>query len=211
MREREVRDVRIMSLIEEESKGDEEMSEGEGVSVGTVEAGKLSGGDEKNERGEGEVEEVAMLFLEKEVEDEEDEEEKQKEDILYGVIEEVKEQTVTVRMSPFLVQSVEAAAFKADVDATQATFECHSPCVGDIVKVLPICLSLADKWVQLDVDVEGVRYLKFVEANAEFEIEGLICGIESHYATVVLSQDIFGKLEISELAEGGGEMVQGKS
>ncbi|MFP3038266.1 MAG: hypothetical protein ACKERG_01290 [Candidatus Hodgkinia cicadicola] len=214
---REVRDVRVMSLVEEEITGDEEMAEEWGDGAETAEAGKLSGEGEKNERSEEEVEEVAVLFLEKsEVEDEEDEEDEEKEEkegILYGVVEEVTKQTATLRMSLSLVQSVETAAFKVDVGKTQAvqpTLEHLPPNYGDIVKILPICLSLADRQIKLDVDVEGAQYLKFFEANAEFTIEGLICGIESNYAIVALSEDVFGKLEISELLEGGSETVQGK-
>ncbi|MFP3038371.1 MAG: hypothetical protein ACKERG_01905 [Candidatus Hodgkinia cicadicola] len=107
---------------------------------------------------------------------------------------------------------MEAAAFEVGADGTQAVrpaLRRRLACVGDIVKVLPRRLSLADKRVELDVDGEGVRYLKFVEANAEFVIEGLVCRIESNYVIVALNKGVFGKLEIRELLEdnGGTEQV----
>ncbi|MFP3038105.1 MAG: hypothetical protein ACKERG_00450 [Candidatus Hodgkinia cicadicola] len=162
-------------------------------------------GDGRDADDGGDDDSVAMLFLEESVED-------GKEGIVYGIVEEVTEQAVMVRMSPSLVQSVEASVFKADVDKTQAVLpaaELRPPSVGDIVKVLPVCLSLAEKQVELDVDVEGLRYLKFVEANIESAVEGLISGIESNYAIVLLDKDIFGKLEIVELLRDGGVHAEG--
>ncbi|MFP3039180.1 MAG: hypothetical protein ACKESB_00405, partial [Candidatus Hodgkinia cicadicola] len=131
--------------------------------------------------------------------------------VLYGVVEEVTAQTVMVRMSLSLVQSVKATAFEVGGSRPQtgrSVLERRPPCVGDVVKVLPRRLSLADKWVELDVDAEGGRYLKFVEANAEFVIEGVIRRIESNYVIVALSKGVFGKLEISELLEGDSGTVQ---
>ncbi|MFP3039783.1 MAG: hypothetical protein ACKESB_03570, partial [Candidatus Hodgkinia cicadicola] len=188
----EERDVRIAVAKEEVVKAGKREVEEE-----TVKAGNLD-----EDGGKDEV--VAVLFLGEPAVD-------AKEGILYGIVEEVTEQTVMVRMSPSLVQSVEAAVFKADVDETQAvrhTPELRRASVGDVVKVLPECLSLADKRVKLDVDVEGLRYLKFVEANIEFAIEGLISGIESSYAIVALSKGIFGKLEITDLREEDSGIVQ---
>ncbi|MFP3039694.1 MAG: hypothetical protein ACKESB_03125, partial [Candidatus Hodgkinia cicadicola] len=160
-----------------------------------------SEGDESDGGG---GEEVAMLFLERS-------EDGKKEDIVYGIVEEVTEQTVMLRMSPSLTQHVEAAAFEAATDEAQATQHesaTQSVAVGDVVKVVSVCLSLADKLVLLNVDVEGARYLKFVEANIEFVIEGLISEIESNYAIVALDYNVFGKLEISDLQDATSEETQ---
>ncbi len=124
--------------------------------------------------------------------------------IVYGVVEEVLTQRVTLRISESLIQSVEAAAFEADdadLKDAQRIQQQHQVAVGNVVKVLPTRISLVDKLVLVDVDVEGLLYHKFVEAHIELEIEGIVSTIEANYAIVALDEYIFGKLEISELLE----------
>ncbi|MFP3039484.1 MAG: hypothetical protein ACKESB_02025 [Candidatus Hodgkinia cicadicola] len=176
---------------EGEDEGRSEDGGGEEEGMKDDEDDNGSGGDESDDV---DTEEVAMLFLEQSVEDEEN-------DIVYGIVEEVTEQTAMLRMSPALVQPIETAAFEA----------AHHVAVGDIVKVRPTRLGAADKLVALAVDAEGWQYLKFVEANIEFAIEGLISEIKPNYVIVTLSNNIFGKLEISELLEGTNETPQTKA
>lgn len=194
--EREMEREAAAGEVEDGGEGEDEgRSEGGGNGEEDMKDDEDGGGSRGDESDEVDTEEVAMLFLEQSAEDEEN-------DIVYGVVEEVAEQTAMLRMSPALVQPIETAAFEAA--ATQAAQRGLSPqhvAVGDIVKVRPTCLVTADKLVVLDVDAGGWQYLKFVEANIEFAIEGLISEIKSNYAIVTLSNNIFGKLEISELLE----------
>ncbi len=60
----------------------------------------------------------------------------------------------------------------------------------------------------LDVDIEGMLYLKFVETHTEFAVEGIVSQIEANYAIVALDEDIFGKLEITELLADETEAAQ---
>ncbi len=62
----------------------------------------------------------------------------------------------------------------------------------------------------LDVDIEGMLYLKFVEDHIEFAIEGVVSKIEENYALVALDDDVIGKLEITELLADASEAPQVK-
>ncbi len=62
----------------------------------------------------------------------------------------------------------------------------------------------------LDVDIEGMLYLKFVEEHIEFAIEGVVSQIEANYALVALDDDVIGKLEITELLADTSEAPQVK-
>ncbi len=133
------------------------------------------------------------------------------EHIVYGVVEEVLAQTVMLRISESLTQGVESVVFEADdaeLKAAQLTQLHCQVAVGNVVKVLPIQLSLIDRLALLDVDIEGMLYLKFVEAHIEFAIEGIVYKIEANYAIVALSDDVFGNLEISELLADSSEASQ---
>ncbi len=134
--------------------------------------------------------------------------------IVYGVVEEVLTQRVTLRMSESLIQSVEAAVFEADdadLKDAQRIQRQYQVAVGNVVKVLPTRISLVDKLVLVDVDIEGLLYHKFVEDHIELEIEGIVSTTEANYAIVALDEYIFGKLEISELLEDADEAKQSRT
>ncbi|MFP3037906.1 MAG: hypothetical protein ACKESC_01270 [Candidatus Hodgkinia cicadicola] len=71
---------------------------------------------------------------------------------------------------------------------------------GDIIKLLPVLADFSGS-IYLDLDVDGLKYLKFVMIYEGETIKGIIVNITEDSAIIALSKEIFGELRFNTLID----------
>ncbi len=133
----------------------------------------------------------------------------------YGVVEDVSAEALVIRASPALALLVVAEDF--DVNDVEAALAEEFVFRGDVVKMLPLAISYTYGSVEIDLDVDGARYLKFVKLCWGRVMKATVLEADNGVVAVKLADGIYGKLvvgddaaaidEATELGKQAGDVI----